>query len=49
MIGDAVLRIVVGADFFLAVAGADLARAVRGVFRRLLLLLPFEQTRAQDR
>ena len=48
VIGDAVLREVVGADLFLAVAGADERLAVRGVFLGLLLLLLLEQARAQD-
>ena len=47
VVGDAVLREIVGADFFAAVAGADLLFAVRGVFGIFLGDFRFEQPRAQ--
>jgi len=40
MIGHAVLREIVGADFFFAPAGTDLAAALRAVFLRFLALFP---------
>src|SRR5438552_17297976 len=49
MIGHAVLWKIIGANFFLASARADLAAALRAVFFGLLALLPFEQSRPQDR
>ena len=49
MIGDAVLRKIVGPDFFFAPAGADLAFALGGIFRFFLALFVLEQARAQDR
>src|SRR5438445_7785874 len=49
MIGHAVLWKIIGANFFLAPARADLAAALRAVFFGLFALLPFEQSRPQDR
>jgi len=48
VIGDAVLGIVVGADFFLASAAADEAAAVGGVFGGLLLLFALEEAGAEN-
>src|SRR5580765_7338140 len=48
MISDSILRIIVGANFFLATAGADLALARRRILRFFLALLILEQTRAQN-
>src|ERR1041384_920521 len=49
VVGDAVWREVVGADFFFASAGADLAAALGGILFRFLAFLAFEQTCPQDR
>src|ERR1043166_6655052 len=49
MIGDAILREIVSADFFAAFAGADLLFTLRGVFRVFFRDFSFEQARAQDR
>ena len=48
VIGDAVLRIVVGADFFFASTGADEAATVGGVFGGFFLLAAFEEAGAED-
>ena len=48
VVGDAVLRKVVGADFFLASCPADEAAAVGGVFRVLLGAFVFEESGAED-
>ncbi len=48
MIGDAVLRKVVGANFFFATAGADLRFSMRGIFGFFLALLFLEEPRAHD-
>src|SRR5690242_1441195 len=49
MIRDAVLREIVGADFFAAIAGADLLLALRGVFRVFLRNFSLQQTSAEHR
>src|SRR6266853_2967969 len=49
VVGQAVLRKIVGPNFFFAPAGANLSAPLRAVFRRFLLLLPFKQSRPQDR
>src|SRR5690242_11461241 len=48
MISDSILRIIVGANFFLATARADLALTRRRIFRLFLALLILEQARAQN-
>ena len=48
MIGDAILREVVGANFLFASAGADLTFAIGGILRLLFALFILEQTRAHD-
>src|SRR6266404_1625038 len=48
MIGHTVLRKIVGANFLLAAAAADLTLAMGGIFFLLLALLGFEQTRPQN-
>src|SRR5262245_50882000 len=48
MIGDAVLREVIGADALAAVAGADERAALLGALLVLVLLLPFVEPGAQD-
>ena len=48
VIGDAVLRKIVGADFFGAVAGLDLAAALGGEELVLLFLLHFVEAGAKD-
>ena len=48
MIGDAILREVVGADAFAAVAGADQRAALLGPFLVQRLLLAFVQPAAED-
>ena len=48
MIGDAVLRKVIGANLFFAAAGSDLAFAVSRIFRLFLALFVLEQASAQD-
>src|SRR6266404_7410844 len=49
MIGHPVLRKIIGANFFFAPPGADLAAPLRTVFLSFLALLSLEQTGAQDR
>src|SRR5207237_10903208 len=49
MIGDAVLREIVSADFFAAVAGAHLFLALRGILRIFLRDFSLEQARAEHR
>ena len=49
MIGHAVLREIVSANFFFAAAGADLAAALGAVFFGFLALFSLQQTRTQDR
>src|SRR5207248_8268205 len=48
MIGHAVLRKIVGANFFLPPPGADLATTLRTVFLSFLALLSLEQARPQN-
>src|SRR5205807_99684 len=48
VVGDAILRKVVSADFFFAAAGSDLTPAMGRVFLRFFTLFGFEQTRAQN-
>jgi len=43
MVGDAVLRKIVSADFFTALTRADLVFSLRGVFRIFLGRFSFEQ------
>ena len=47
MVGDAILRKVVGADFFGAIAGFDLPAPLGGDLVVLLLLLDFVKARAK--
>src|SRR5947207_13321234 len=49
VIRDAVLRKIVGANFFFASTRADLAPALRAVFLRLFALVSLQQPRSQDR
>jgi hypothetical protein len=49
VIGHAVLRKIVGANFFFASAGTDLSPALRAVFLRFLALLVLQLPRAQNR
>src|SRR5215472_3263177 len=48
VIGEAVLREVVGANLFAAIAGADLRLALRSLCGVLLLHLNFVESRAQN-
>ena len=48
VVGDAVLREIVGANFFGAITGLDLAAALRSQSRVLLFLLHFVETGAED-
>src|SRR5215475_6202731 len=48
MIGNSVLRIIIGPNLFLPSAGTDLAFARRGILGLFLTLLILEQTRAQN-
>src|SRR5262245_25106690 len=48
VIGDAILRKIVGADAFVAVAGTDLAAARFGTFAMEFLLLHVEEPAAQN-
>lgn len=43
VVGDTVLRVVVGSDFFFASPGSDQAAAVGGVFSGFLLLAALKQ------